>query len=66
MIEKEIIKSSSDGLPIEIACAIPKDKINGIVQISHGMSEHKERYFGFMEYLADNGYVCIINDHRGH
>lgn len=66
MIEKEIIESSSDGLPIEIACAIPKDKINGIVQISHGMSEHKERYFEFMEYLADNGYVCIINDHRGH
>jgi alpha-beta hydrolase superfamily lysophospholipase len=30
------------------------------------MAEHKERYFGFMEYLASNGYVAVINDHRGH
>ena len=66
MIEKNFIKSSSDGLKIELAYAIPKNEIKGIVQISHGMSEHKERYFKFMEYLAENGYVCVINDHRGH
>ena len=66
MIKKDFIKSSSDGLKIELAYAIPKDEIKGIVQISHGMSEHKERYFEFMEYLAENGYICVINDHRGH
>ena len=66
MIKKDWIKSSSDGLQIELAYTIPKEEIQGIVQISHGMSEHKERYFKFMEYLSENGYVCIINDHRGH
>ncbi len=66
MIKKDFIKSSSDGLKIELAYTIPEDEIKGIVQISHGMSEHKERYFNFMEYLAENGYVCVINDHRGH
>lgn len=66
MIKKDFIKSSSDELKIELAYAIPKNEIKGIVQISHGMSEHKERYYKFMEYLAENGYVCVINDHRGH
>ena len=66
MIKKDWIKSSSDGLQIELAYTIQKEEIQGIVQISHGMSEHKERYFKFMEYLSENGYVCIINDHRGH
>ena len=66
MIKKDFIKSSSDGLKIELAYAIPENEIKGIVQISHGMSEHKERYFNFMEYLTENGYICVINDHRGH
>ena len=66
MVKKEFIKSSSDGLNIEIAYTVPEKEIKGIVQFSHGMSEHKERYFNFMEYLSQNGYVCIINDHRGH
>ena len=66
MIEKDFIKSSSDGLNIEVAYVIPEDGIKGIVQFSHGMAEHKERYFEFMKYLSSKGYVCIINDHRGH
>ena len=60
------IKSSSDGLNLSIAYSIPKEKPKGIIQFSHGMAEHKERYFPFMEYLTNNGYICIINDHRGH
>ena len=30
------------------------------------MSEYKERYLPFMEYMAKRGYVCVIHDHRGH
>lgn len=62
----ENIKSSSDGLNLSIAYSIPSEKPKGIIQISHGMAEHKERYFPFMEYLTNNGYICIINDHRWH
>ena len=65
-MKKDFIKSSSDGLNIEILYTIPNDEIKGIVQFSHGMAEHKERYFEFMKYLSDRGYVCVINDHRGH
>lgn len=60
------IKSSSDGLNLSIAYSIPKEKPKDIIQFSHGMAEHKDRYFPFMEYLTSNGYICIINDHRGH
>lgn len=45
---------------------MPEGEIKGIVQISHGMAENKERYVDFMEFLAQNGYVSMIHDHRGH
>ena len=35
-------------------------EIKGIVQISHGMAEHKERYFPFMEYLVSKGYALSL------
>lgn len=60
------IKSNSDGLNIELAIEEPIGDVLGIIQISHGMAEHKERYYDFMKYLAENGYVSVINDHRGH
>lgn len=37
-----------------------------IVQISHGMTEHRERYEEFMNFLAENGYVAVAHDHIGH
>lgn len=45
---------------------IEKENINGIIQISHGMSEEAGRYKRFANYLTDNGYIVYINDHRGH
>lgn len=62
----EKIKSEKDNLNLSIAIIEPKVKPKEIVQISHGMSEHKERYYDFMKYLSDNGYICVIHDHRGH
>ena len=60
------IKSDFDGLNLGVTLISPKEKAKGIVQISHGMSEHRRRYIGFMKFLAKHGYVTIINDHRGH
>ena len=37
-----------------------------IVQISHGMIEHSERYEEFMTFMAQNGYVMVAHDHLGH
>lgn len=60
------VKSECDGLELDITVFEPGNEIKGIFQISHGMAEHKERYYKFMEYLTQNGYVTVINDHRGH
>lgn len=37
-----------------------------VLQIAHGMAEHKERYFDFMEFLAARGVASFVMDHRGH
>ena len=65
MITEKII-SEKDNLELEISIIEPDIKPKAIVQISHGMAEHKERYYDFMKYLAQNGYICVIHDHRGH
>lgn len=65
MIIEKII-SDSDGLPLELAIIEPEGEARGIVQFLHGMAEHKQRYYDFMEYLAGHGYICAIHDHRGH
>ena len=68
MTEKEKIKIISEVDELEIDCLLiqPEGEIKGVVQLAHGMNEHKERYIDFMKYLAENGYASFINDHRGH
>ncbi len=44
----------------------PKKDPKAIVQIFHGMGEHKERYLPFMTYLAEQGYAVYAHDHRKH
>lgn len=61
------IPSPSDGLPISIIEVHSKEAApKGIIQIVHGMCEHKERYIPFMDFMVSKGYACIIHDHRGH
>ncbi len=38
----------------------------GVVKIAHGMAEHSARYGEFAEFLNANGYIVVMNDHRGH
>lgn len=65
---KYSFKSKADGLDISVLRIEPENvqQIKGIVQLVHGMCEHKERYIDFMKYLAERGYLCVIHDHRGH
>lgn len=65
MITKTI-QSKRDQLPLELAIIEPAGQPVGIVQFVHGMAEHKERYFDFMNFLSEHGYICAIHDHRGH
>ena len=66
MTTHHTIRSSYDNLGLAMLISEPSGTPKGIVQIVHGMCEHKERYIPFMEYLSDAGYICIIHDHRGH
>lgn len=62
------IKASADDLMLSVAIVTParETEARGILQIVHGMCEHKERYYEFMEWMASKGYIVICHDHRGH
>ena len=60
------ITSKQDGLELGVTTVVPDTEIKGIIQIAHGMSEHRQRYLAFMQYCAAQGFVCVIHDHRGH
>ena len=66
--EEFLLNSKFDGLPISVLLmwddrGVP---IKGVFELVHGMCEYKERYIPFMEFIVENGYVCVIHDHRGH
>lgn len=58
--------SNADKLEISGMVVAPEGNPIGVVQLLHGMSEYKERYYDFMKFLASHGYLCVIHDHRGH
>lgn len=47
-------------------CYEPEDFNGRVIQIAHGMIEHKERYLWLCEEFTKAGYKVYINDHRGH
>lgn len=64
-IERETLVSERDALTLSMLRLAPEAPL-GLVQIAHGMAEHKERYIPLMEHLAGLGYACAAYDHRGH
>ena len=62
------IQSKVDGLMLDGLVVEPEEGVQrtALLQLSHGMSEYKERYLPFMEFMAEHGVVCVIHDHRGH
>ena len=62
------IQSKVDGLVLDGLVVEPEEGVQrtALLQLSHGMSEYKERYLPFMEFMAEHGVVCVIHDHRGH
>lgn len=64
--EEFTIKSQHDNLELGVSLRLPAGEPRGILQLVHGMAEHRERYHDFMDYCANQGFVVIIHDHRGH
>lgn len=66
MNENFILRSGYDGLGISVVMTMPEGETSAVLQLSHGMRGHKERFLPMMEFLAMNGVACVANDHRGH
>ena len=56
----------ADGKNVSVCLWEPAGEKKGIVQLSHGMAEHILRYDHIANYLCENGYVVIGDDHRAH
>ncbi len=67
MREREFYLPSSDGMH-QLRCIewIPDGTIKAVLQITHGMVEHIERYREFCVWMAEQGIVVIGHDHLGH
>lgn len=67
-VEEVCIKSSNKVENIYGKIYSPKDvnKVEGIIQISHGMCEYIEKYEEFIKYLVKRNYIVCGNDHLGH
>ena len=66
MMKQMTLPASADSLDLAMLVSVPEGTPRGVVQLVHGMCEHKERYIPLMEFLTEHGYVCVIHDHRGH
>lgn len=60
------LTSEYDNLELHVMMMEPEGEVKGIMQLCHGMAEHKERYEPFMRELCRRGYAAVIHDHRGH
>ena len=62
---EEFTLKADDGLDLSIAL-FEIENPAAIVQIIHGMKEHKERYYDFIHFLNETGFSVVISDNRGH
>ncbi len=63
---KNVDITRPDGTVLKCALWDDVQAPKGVVQIAHGMAEHKERYGDFAAYLNAHGYIVFADDHRAH
>ena len=56
---EEFTMQAKDGLPLSVALSEVAEP-RAVVQIIHGMKEHKERYYEFMQVLNQSGFTAIV------
>ncbi|MCD8002586.1 MAG: alpha/beta hydrolase [Clostridia bacterium] len=61
------VHSPTEDVTLSVLAFLPSEgEPTALVEIAHGMAEHKERYEAFADYLCDEGFAVIIHDMRGH
>lgn len=64
---RDVFLATDDGLSLALTLTQESNHSpKGIVQIVHGILEHKNRYQDFANYLAEAGYLVVTSDNRGH
>ncbi|MGK2350554.1 alpha/beta fold hydrolase [Cutibacterium sp. V947] len=62
--------TADDGADLDVLVwrpeAAPGRPTKGLVQLCHGMAEYAARYDEVARALADDGWLVVANDHRGH
>ncbi|MDN6639158.1 MAG: alpha/beta hydrolase [Tetragenococcus sp.] len=65
--QEDIYLIASDGLPLALTVIQPENQpVKAVVQVVHGLLEHRLRYSGLASFLARNGFAVILSDSRGH
>lgn len=59
-------ESSTGHNRIHARKCVPDGEARAVVQIVHGIAEYIDRYDDFMNFLAQNGFVAVGEDHLGH
>ena len=58
---------SADGKSsIRVRRCAPDAPPRAVIQLTHGIAEHVERYDAFAAFLAGHGFLVVANDHLGH
>lgn len=58
--------SAVDGLPLAGYLWRPKGAPKAVLQVAHGMAEHARRYDRVARRFAEQGWLVVAHDHRGH
>ncbi len=58
--------TSKDGLRIACKQWDSRGPARGVLQIAHGMGEHRGRYCELIDALLEASFTVYANDHRGH
>lgn len=66
LVEKIYYPSQNGEDTIAALAYFPEEQPQALVQLCHGMCEHKGRYDQFARFLASHGYAVCIHDHLGH
>lgn len=65
--KRDVFLVADDGLPLALTLTEKRGKTpKAVVQMIHGILEHKDRYQDFANYLAEHGYAVVTSDNRGH
>lgn len=63
---KDMYFDSCGAGKIHVRCWEPMDRPCAVVQIVHGIADYAERYNGFAEFLTQNEFLVVAEDHMGH